>query len=136
MNRAALGEICRQFGVKRLWMFDGYAIGQKGSVVLVEAPFGASLDLAALQPALARVFGKELNVYTEATLPPRARHHVLTIARIEYIAPPPKPKRWPRIALAGGALVLAVGIVALVARAQRSRHIVTGAIERVAAHYR
>jgi hypothetical protein len=113
MNRAALAETCRKFGLRRLSLFDCHPIGHAGTAVLVEMPMGEPVDLPGLESALDRVFGAHLEVFTEATLPPRARHYVLTIARIEYVPQRPAPKRAVGLALALAAIPLGIGALLL-----------------------
>jgi hypothetical protein len=140
MNRAALFQTCRSFGVRRLSLFACGPIGRTGTAVLVEMPLGEPVDLPALQRALKGAFGAELEVFSEATLPPRSRHYVLAIARLEYSA----ARASANTARAGGGLgkliLIPLAVCALLfliaARAGNLSHPISALARMVAAHYR
>jgi hypothetical protein len=136
IDRTALAETCRRFGLKRLWLFDCHPIGRAGTAVLVEMPMGQPIDLPALENALAPVLGAHLEVFTEATLLPRARHYVLAIARIEYVAQRAPPNRKAALAMALVSIPLGVAALLLLIAAGGGdlSHPIT-ALERIVAHY-
>ena len=91
-DRAALLEICADFGIRRLAVFGSALRGDFGPAsdidVLVEFQPTARLGWAfvTLQDRLTEVFGRPVDLLTPDSIRPAYRAHILNTAQDVYVA--------------------------------------------------
>ncbi|MFN4071513.1 MAG: type VII toxin-antitoxin system MntA family adenylyltransferase antitoxin [Thermus caldifontis] len=86
----ALAQVCRRFGVRRLWVFGSFARGEADAEsdldLLVEFQPGKvpGLDFLALENELSRLLGRRVDLHTPRSLSRYFREEVLKEARLLY----------------------------------------------------
>ncbi len=82
-------RICAEYGVDRLYVFGSFARGEEGPesdvdlLVRFARPVGF-FTLLDLEEALAKIFGRPVDLVTEQALSPYLRPYVLKGARLLY----------------------------------------------------
>ncbi|WP_298630877.1 nucleotidyltransferase family protein [uncultured Thermus sp.] len=86
----ALTQVCRRYGVRRLWVFGSFARGEADAEsdldLLVEFQPGKvpGLEFLALEKELSRLLGKRVDLHTPRSLSRYFREEVLKEARSLY----------------------------------------------------